>query len=66
MLADRLVECNIVESISTEIAFSLPGCSWIPAFAGMTGASGVYDYEYERNGVSNLFMLFAPLEGGAG
>ena len=23
----------------------------------------VYDYEYERNGVSNLFMLFAPLEG---
>ena len=27
------------------------------------GASSVYDYEYERNGVSNLFMLFAPLEG---
>ena len=25
------------------------------------GAAG--DYEYERNGVSNLFMLFAPLEG---
>ncbi len=22
-----------------------------------------YDHEYERNGVSNLFMLFAPLEG---
>jgi hypothetical protein len=22
-----------------------------------------FDYEYERNGVSNLFMLFAPLEG---
>ena len=22
-----------------------------------------YDYEYERNGVSNLFMLSAPLEG---
>ena len=22
-----------------------------------------YDYEYERNGVSNLFMLFAPLLG---
>ena len=21
-----------------------------------------YDYEYERNGVSNLFMIFAPLE----
>ena len=27
------------------------------------GAAGFYDYEYERNGVSNLFMLFAPLEG---
>lgn len=22
-----------------------------------------YDYEYERNGVSNLFLLFAPFEG---
>ena len=22
-----------------------------------------YDYEYDRNGVSNLFMIFAPLEG---
>ena len=28
-----------------------------------SGAAGIYDYEYERNGVSNLFMLFAPLEG---
>ena len=27
------------------------------------GAAGIYDYEYERNRVSNLFMLFAPLEG---
>ena len=27
------------------------------------GASLAYDYEYQRNGVSNLFMLFAPLEG---
>ena len=27
------------------------------------GAVGIYDYEYERNGVSNQFMLFAPLEG---
>ena len=27
------------------------------------GAVGSYDYEYERNGVSNLFMLFVPLEG---
>ena len=27
------------------------------------GAAGIYDYEYQRNGVSNQFMLFAPLEG---
>ena len=27
------------------------------------GAVMAYDYEYERNGVSNRFMLFAPLEG---
>lgn len=28
-----------------------------------TGRPERYDYEYERNGVSNLFMIFAPLEG---
>ena len=27
------------------------------------GAARSYDYEYQRNGVSNLFMLSAPLEG---
>ena len=27
------------------------------------GAVSAYDYEYERNGVSSLFMLFAPLDG---
>ena len=27
------------------------------------GVASAYDYEYQRNGVSNLFMLFAPLEG---
>ena len=27
------------------------------------GVPGAYDYEYQRNGVSNRFMLFAPLEG---
>ena len=27
------------------------------------GLAAAYDYEYERNGVSNLFMLYAPLEG---
>ena len=27
------------------------------------GAPAAYDHEYERNGTSNLFMVFAPLEG---
>ena len=27
------------------------------------GMVSTYDYEYERNGVSSLFMLFAPLDG---
>ena len=27
------------------------------------GSVMAYEYEYQRNGVSNLFMLFAPLEG---
>ena len=27
------------------------------------GAPMAYDHEYQRNGVSNRFMLFAPLEG---
>ena len=27
------------------------------------GKAQLYDYAYERNGVSNLFMIFAPLEG---
>ena len=32
----------------------------IPAKPGKVAR---YDYEYERNGTANLFMLFAPLEG---
>ncbi len=28
------------------------------------GSAMAYDFEYQRNGVSNRFMLFAPLEGG--
>src|SRR5271154_1174220 len=27
------------------------------------GQAARYDYEYERNGTANLFMVFAPLEG---
>src|SRR6185295_13623158 len=29
------------------------------------GRAARVDYEYERNGTANLFMLFAPLEAGA-
>jgi hypothetical protein len=28
------------------------------------GCPARHDYEYERNGVANLFMIFAPLDGG--
>jgi len=31
--------------------------------SGAPGKVAEYDYEYERNGVSSLFMLFAPLDG---
>jgi DDE superfamily endonuclease len=31
--------------------------------AAQPGKSRREDYEYERNGVANLFMMFAPLEG---
>ena len=117
LLADQLVECEIVDSISTrngapdaeknELKPWLKECWCIPPQGSAEfvcamedvlevyhrqyrdnevlvcldetskqqvketrlgrpprpGAAGSYDYEYERNGVSNLFMLFAPLEG---
>src|SRR5271166_2788675 len=31
--------------------------------AAKPGRSARHDYEYERNGTANLFMMFAPLEG---
>lgn len=33
------------------------------AIPGQPGQVARYDYEYERKGVCNLFMFFAPLEG---
>jgi len=33
------------------------------AISAVPGRPARYDYEYERNGVANLFMIFAPLEG---
>jgi hypothetical protein len=38
----------------------LEGRAPIPA---QPGRKARHDYEYKRNGVANLFMLFAPLEG---
>ena len=34
-----------------------------PPLPGRPGRAQAHDYEYRRNGVNNLFMLFAPLEG---
>ena len=34
-----------------------------PPLPPQAGKPKRYDYEYARNGVSNLFMIFAPLEG---
>ena len=31
--------------------------------AAKPGRPARHDYEYERNGTANLFMMFAPLEG---
>ena len=33
-----------------------------PPLGGIKGSPSRYDAEYKRNGVSNLFMIFAPLE----
>jgi hypothetical protein len=33
------------------------------AIPAAPGRKARHDYEYERNGVANLFMIFAPLEG---
>lgn len=33
------------------------------ALAAQPGSIEKYDYEYERNGTSNIFIFFAPLEG---
>lgn len=117
LLADKLVECNIVDSISDETVRLtlkknalkpwLKECWCIPPQANADfvcamedvlevyqrtyaddevlvcmdetskqhiketrtplptrpGEPEKYDFEYERNGVSNLFMLSAPLEG---
>ena len=44
---------NITKQLTKETRLSLPP---------RPGAVAKYDYEYERNGTSNLFLLFAPLQ----
>ena len=62
LLEEKVVELHIVERASdntigrTLIETRAP----IPA---KPGRKARHDYEYERNGVANLFMVFAPLEG---
>ncbi|MGD0104234.1 MAG: IS630 family transposase [Rhodopila sp.] len=53
---DRPVVCFDETSKQLTIETRVP----IPARPGQPER---YDYEYERNGTANLFMMFAPLEG---
>lgn len=54
--ADRPVVCLDETSKQLIAETRVP----IPAKPGQPAR---YDYEYERNGTANLFMMFAPLEG---
>ena len=45
-----------------ESSKQLVGETRLPILA-KPGRTARYDYEYERNGTANLFMMFAPLEG---
>ncbi len=57
LLENEVVELGIVERASdSTIGRALPM---------KPGRGAPADYEYERSGSANLFMLFAPLEGGA-
>ena len=70
LLEEKVVELNIVEKASDNtIGRTLKKNSKqlivetrapIPA---RPGRAVRHDYEYERNGVANIFMIFAPLEG---
>ncbi len=52
----RDLECPVVTSKQLVAETRVP----MPAKPGRPAR---HDYEYERNGTANLFMLFAPLEG---
>src|SRR4051812_44185079 len=51
---------QVAQGISPPSLPDMPGTPPIPAKPGRPAR---YDYEYERNGTANLFMMFAPLEG---
>ena len=53
-------ECPVVCLDETSKQLILETRTPIPA---KPGRKARHDYEYERNGVANIFMLFAPLEG---
>jgi hypothetical protein len=42
---------------------AIPTARWCALTRLKPGRAARVDYEYERNGTANLFMLFAPLEG---
>ena len=50
-------------SPSTRVRMILSGCWCALPIPMKPGQAARIDYEYERNGTANLFMLFAPLEG---
>src|SRR4051794_39755921 len=52
--------CPVVCVDETSKQLSVETRKPIPAKPGRPAR---YDYEYERNGTANLFMMFAPLEG---
>jgi hypothetical protein len=53
-------DCPLVCLDETSKQLIAETCVPIPMKAGRPAR---FDYEYERNGTANLFMMFAPLEG---
>ena len=61
-ISDRTIRsAPLVASTKTSKQLIIETRAPIPA--NTLDNSARHDYEYERNGVANLFMVFAPLEG---
>ena len=56
---DPEVPVVCLDEASKQLDHSRRGCRSRPS----PGHPARHDYEYERNGTANLFMMFAPLEG---